>query len=93
MFFTVKNSLRIGSKSYKPCICYDLEEGLTATIKSLEEKGLAEITSKPVFFQNGKKIEAKKEAVKENLTTEKVKKSKAKSNMLSAEDKEVSEDF
>lgn len=59
MYFTVKKYLRIGGRNYKPCISYRLSDYLFPTIKGLEAKGDAEITEKPVFFQNGSKIKPK----------------------------------
>lgn len=59
MYFIVKKYLRIGGRNYKPCISYRLSDYLFSTIKELERKGDAEITEKPVFFQNGSRIEEK----------------------------------
>lgn len=59
MYFIVKKYLRIGGRNYKPCISYRLSDYLFSTIKELERKGDAEITEKPVFFQNGSRIEGK----------------------------------
>lgn len=59
MYFIVKKYLRIGGRNYKPCISYRLSDYLFPTIKELERKGDAEITEKPVFFQNGSRIEGK----------------------------------
>ena len=59
MYFIVKKYLRIGGRNYKPCISYRLSDYLFSTIKELERKGDAEITEKPVFFQNGSRIEQK----------------------------------
>lgn len=75
MFFSVKHSIRIAGKVYMPCICYNLTKFLEFTVKDLEKQGKATIHDKMVFFQNGKIIE-EKPVVKENLTTEKPKKSK-----------------
>lgn len=59
MYFIVKKYLRIGGRNYKPCISYRLSDYLFSTIKELERKGDAEITEKPVFFQNGSRIKGK----------------------------------
>ena len=75
MFFSVKHSIRIAGKVYMPCICYNLTKFLELTVKDLEKQGKATIHDKMVFFQNGKIIE-EKPVVKENLTTEKLKKEK-----------------
>ena len=75
MFFSVKYSIRIAGKVYMPCICYTLTRFLELTVKDLEKQGKATIYDKMVFFQNGKIIE-EKPVVKENLTTEKLKKEK-----------------
>ena len=75
MFFSVKTSMKIGSKVYIPCICYDLPDVLVPTVDKLIEEGKASKYDKPVFFQNGKLLE-KKAVVKESLTTGKGKKAK-----------------
>ena len=75
MFFSVKYSIRIAGKVYMPCICYTLTRFLELTVKDLEKQVKATIHDKMVFFQNGKIIE-EKPVVKENLTTEKLKKEK-----------------
>ena len=75
MFFSVKHSIRIAGKVYMPCICYNLTKFLELTVKDLEKQGKVTIHDKMVFFQNGKIIE-EKPVVKENLTTEKLKKKK-----------------
>ena len=59
MYFIVKKYLRIGGRNYKPCISYRLSDYLFSTIKELEKKGDAEISEKPVFFQNGSRIQEK----------------------------------
>ena len=74
MFFSVKTTIRIANKVYSPCICYALPNFLEFTVRELEKKGQAEIHDRPVFFQNGKKIERKakapKQVAKETLITE-----------------------
>lgn len=57
MYFTVKKPLRIGKKYYRPCICYELTENLNDTVLDLANEGKTEVFEKPVFFQNGKKLE------------------------------------
>lgn len=59
MYFIVKKYLRIGGRNYKPCISYRLNDYILPTIKELEKKGDAEISEKPVFFQNGSRIQEK----------------------------------
>lgn len=94
MFFTVKNNYKIGNKSYRPCVCYDLTDELFNSVKDLEKVGKAEITDKPVFFQNGKKLEVKHEDVPEVKGQKKAKKVKSENeNLLSEEDKELTEGF
>lgn len=61
MFFCVKRPLKIAGKYYKPCISYMLYDRLLPTIRNLEKEGKAEISVKPVFFQNGRKLEAVQE--------------------------------
>lgn len=90
MFFSVKVPMKIGGKAFHTCICYDLTEALKATVEKLASEGKAEIYQEQKFFCNGKLVE-KKPVVKENLTTEKQSKKKAKA--IKAEDfvKEVEE--
>lgn len=73
MYFNVKVGITIGNKNYKPCICYALPLALRATVANLAKEGKAEITDRPVFFQNGKKLEPVKTAETDSI------KSKAKS--------------
>ena len=75
MFFSVKNSIKIGSKTFRPCICYEVTPYLELTIKKLAEEDKVVLYNERVYFCNGKILE-KKPVVKEDLTTEKPKKEK-----------------
>jgi len=86
MFFSVKSAVKIAGKVYIPCICYALPDFLKATIEKMVKEERAYIYDHKVAFQNGKVLE-KKEAVKENLTSNTGKK-KAKKEKK----EEVSED-
>ena len=69
MFFSVKVPMKIGGKTFRTCICYDLTENLRTTVEKLEKEGKAVIYTEQRFFCNGKLLE-KKSVAKENLTTE-----------------------
>lgn len=75
MFFSVKASIKIAGKVYKPCICYKVTDILELTINKLVAEGKAETHKDYVYFCNGKIME-KKEEVKEKLTSDTSKKSK-----------------
>lgn len=75
MFFSVKTAIKIGEKSYFPCICYALPDALVPTVDKLVTEGKAREYETKVYFQNGKVLE-KKAVVKESLTTKKGKKAK-----------------
>ncbi len=75
MFFSVKRAIRIGGKTFRPCICYEVTPYLELTIKKLAEGDNVTIYPERVFFCNGKIVE-KKPVVEENRTTEKAKKEK-----------------
>lgn len=75
MFFSVKTSIKIAGKVYKPCICYKVTSILELTINKLVAEGKAEIHKDYVYFCNGK-ITEKKEEAKEKLTSDTSKKSK-----------------
>ncbi len=75
MFFSVRNTIKIAGKVYKPCICYKVTNTLELTVNKLVAEGKAELYKDYVYFCNGKIVE-KKEAVKESLTTDTGKKAK-----------------
>lgn len=77
MFFSVKTTMKIGDKIYKPCICYKVTKDLQLTIDKLVAEGKAYEYETEVFFQNGKVLE-KKTVVKEDLTTKNGKKAEKK---------------
>ena len=85
MYFCVKKPLKIGSKSFKPCIGYNLADYLVTTIRKLEAEGDAEISDTPIFFQNGKKIE--KTAVEKPDFAEKLQKTVEKDKKTEVKNK------
>lgn len=64
MFFSVKETITILGKAYRPCICYQLPTYLTKTVESLEAEGKVTIYKERVYFCNGKLIEQKKSIIK-----------------------------
>jgi len=87
MFFSVKTAIKIGGKSYFPCICYVLPDTLVPTVDKLVAEGKARKYETKVYFQNGKVLE-KKAVVKESLTTKKGKKVKNETAPVVAEETE-----
>lgn len=75
MFFSVIKPIRIGGRIYRPCICYEIASYLRSTVEKLEKEGTVKVYSEKVYFCNGK-IVPKQEAIEENVTTGKTKKSK-----------------
>lgn len=75
MFFSVNNSIKIGERTFRPCICYKVTPYLELTINKLAKEGKVTLHEKQIFFCNGKIVE-NKPAVKETLTEEKPKKEK-----------------
>lgn len=69
-YFSVKRTLKIAGKTYRPCVCYQLPDSLLFTAKSLVEQGIAEIHDEEVFFQSGKKIDAARIADKQRAKEE-----------------------
>lgn len=72
MFFSVKVPMKIGNKSFRTCICYELNEKLKPTVQKLASEGKAEIYTEVRFFCNGKlvgktrtKAKAKKKETKQ----------------------------
>lgn len=81
MFFSVKTAIKIGSKTYLPCICYNLPDTLVPTVDKLVAEGKAREYETKVYFQNGKVLE-KKAVVKTSLTTKKGKKAKKETSAV-----------
>ena len=54
MYFSVRKYIKIASKTYTPCVCYDLPNELVATVEKLQSEGKATIYTEPVGFMNGK---------------------------------------
>ena len=92
MFFSVKTTMKIGDKVYKPCICYKVTKELRLTVDKLVAEGKAYEYETEVFFQNGKVLE-KKAVVKESLTTKKGKKAKKETTPVVSEETEETEGF
>lgn len=74
MFFSVNESIKIGGKPFKSCICYEVTPYLERTVAKLEKEGKVTVYTERVFFCNGK-IVSKKEETKP-VTVEKPKKAK-----------------
>lgn len=87
MFFSVKSAVKIGSRTYIPCICYLAKEDLVPVIEKLVAEGKACTYPERVFFQNGRVLE-KKSAVKDTLTakTKKAKKETKEEDIPSPEE-------
>lgn len=58
-YFSVKRSIKIGGKLYKPCVCYETSDSLMFTVKSLADSGIAVLHEDEVFFQNGAMLDKK----------------------------------
>lgn len=75
MFFSVKNSIKIGGKTFRPCVCYEVTPYLELTIKKLAEEDKVILYNERVYFCNGKILD-KKAVEKPAVVTEKSKKEK-----------------
>ena len=100
MFFSVKKTIKIGEKVYRPCICYEITRALELTLQKLASAGKAVLYDERVFFQNGKiiKTEAMLKAEKkaEKKASRKAKKAfeaKAEETTASEESVDESEGF
>ena len=100
MFFSVKKTIKIGGKVYKPCICYEVTRALELTLQKLASAGKAVLYDERVFFQNGKiiKTEAmlkaeKKAEKKASRKAKKVSEAKAEETTASEESVDESEGF
>lgn len=60
MFFSVKTPMKIGNKTYRTCICYNLTETVKPAVEKLVAQGKATIYNEQKFFCNGKLVEKKK---------------------------------
>lgn len=76
MFFSVRNTIKIAGKVYKPCICYEVTNMLELTVNKLVAEGKADIHEKYAYFCNGKVVEAKEEKTEKSKSAEKSKKIK-----------------
>lgn len=76
MFFSVKTSIKIAGKVYKPCICYKVTDMLELTVNKLVAESKAETHKDYVYFCNGKVVEAKEEKTERAEPAEKSKKTK-----------------
>lgn len=61
MFFSVRNTIKIAGKVYKPCICYEVTSILELTVNKLVAEEKADTHKKYVYFCNGKVVEAEEE--------------------------------
>ena len=77
MFFSVRNTIKIAGKVYKPCICYEVTDMLELTVNKLVAEEKADMYKKYVYFCNGKVVEAKEEKA-EPVAVEKKKVKKEK---------------
>lgn len=75
MFFSVKESIKIGGKKFIPCVCYEVTPYLQLTVDKLAKEGKVILHDERVFFCNGKIVE-KKETIKKATVTKKEKKAK-----------------
>jgi len=57
MFFSVRKSMRIGDRVFRPCICYEVDSIYESVVCELAGKDLAVVWPKRVFFQNGRVID------------------------------------
>lgn len=64
MFFSVKMPLKIGDKTYTPCVCYSVTKELEATISKLNASGKVYTYTEKVGFMNGKALFKKKKSIK-----------------------------
>ena len=76
MFFSVRNTIKIAGKIYKPCICYEVTNILELTVNKLVAEGKADIHERYVYFCNGKVVEAKEEKTEKAEKSKKIKKDK-----------------
>lgn len=85
MFFSVRNTIKIAGKVYKPCICYEVTNTLALTVDKLVAEGKADVHKEYTYFCNGKVVEEKKEATEETKSATKVKNSKKEKKEVPAE--------
>lgn len=64
MFFSVRVPMKIGAKTYTPCVCYALTKELEATVNKLSTEGKVYIFTEKVGFMNGKTLSKKKKTSK-----------------------------
>ena len=76
MFFSVRNTIKIAGKVYKPCICYEVNNTLALTVDKLVAEGKADVHEEYAYFCNGKVVEEKKEAIEEAKPATKAKNEK-----------------
>ena len=50
MFFSVKTPMKIGNKTYRTCICYNLTETVKPAVEKLVAQGKATIYNEQKFF-------------------------------------------
>jgi hypothetical protein len=76
MYFAVKTPMRIGNKSYLPCVSYEVTCSLEKTVEKLEGENKVYVSDVKMIFQSGKwinkevKIEKKQSKKKAKKVTE-----------------------
>lgn len=90
-YFNVKRTVKIGSKVYKPCVCYPCPDSLLFTVRSLSEQGIAELHEREVFFQSGKMLDPEELAarVREKKAAERAQRRKARDEQLAKQAADV----
>ena len=79
MYFSVRDTYIIGSKKYRPCICYHTESALLKnTIENLVKKDKAVIYEEKRFFCNGKLVKTKAEQEAEDKAKKKAEREEKK---------------
>ena len=88
MFFSVKTTVKIMGKLYRPCTCYAVTKVLEATVNKMVSEGNAVLYDNRVFFQNGKiikSLEERKAEVKAQKKAEKAMKKEDKKTEVNLE--------
>lgn len=70
LYFSMKVPMKIDGKTYRTCICYEMNDRIRPTVEKLAEAGKAKLYDKPCFFCNGKEV------TKKNFPSSKPKKEK-----------------
>lgn len=89
MYFSVKNAVKLGGKTYLPCVCYEVTRVLELTVEKLVSEGKAYTYAFKSFFVNGKRVKSKEELTAER----KEEKKKHKASKHTEETKDETLDF